>query len=217
MSEQDAARYQYLKQYIEHGDIRVDGGYLTRKNIEEWDGIIDSHLERLSAKGKFSKGQHVYVCELNPEQPLWLKKSDSREAMVLDSWQDKSSQNIVYKVQYTHNNAQFETKERYVLELNAFDGVYKPEWVESSRNSISGITIKANAIIEPSKLVEQLINMVQLEKSEHFSGEKKVTFMLSEKYWGFSIKLNKKLRYEMKRTISKAKLLEKLTFLANEK
>ncbi len=211
MNEQDAKRYQYLKQWLEHGEFFINGGCLNTLNIKEWDTIIDDHLERLETNGKFKKGQNVYVCTLNPEQALWIKQSASLKGEILDSWLDKRSQDIIYKIKYEHNNAIFEANEKHLLHLNSFDGVESPVWVDYSREVVGNIKINAKALIEPNELLYKLTNILKLEKSTSH-GEVQVSFQHYTPFIDLKIFLNKKTTFFLNGSrISKIQLLEKLS------
>jgi hypothetical protein len=194
MSVQDAKRYQYLKKHIESGDVRVNGGYLTRQNIGEWDDIIDDHLKRLEVKSEFKKGQLVNVCTLNPKQPIWLKKYHSYLGEVLESWKDKSTDRIIYKIKYSHNGAIGEYKDYEVLAENVFDEYEQPSWIKSASVVMSKIRLVVNSTICVEKLLNEIKEIARTEKIDNW-GCVEVEVHCPEPYVTFLVSLNKKITY----------------------
>lgn len=194
MTDLDAKRYQYLKDMIKGGYIEIDGGVLTAQNTNQWDELIDDHLNRLAVDTEYKKGQVVYVCSLNKEQPLWLKQSSALIGEVLDSWLGKQSNLPVYKVKLTHNNAIDEYKDHCLLPESVFNNVAYPEWVNKASSVMSKIRLEINPLISANRLVSEIVELVRTEKQDRY-GDVEVEAYCSNPYINISVRLNKNITY----------------------
>lgn len=194
MTDLDAKRYQYLKKMIKGGYIEIDGGVLTAQNDNQWDELIDDHLKRLAVETEFKKGQIVYVCWLNNEQPLWLKQHGSLLGEVLDSWLGKHSKLPMYKVKFAHNNYIDEYKGNNLLSESAFEEVLKPEWLNGVSSAMSTIRLQINPLISANSLVSELVKIARTEKLNKF-GDVNVKVYCSSPNINISVRLNKNITY----------------------
>lgn len=179
---------------IKGGYIEIDGGVLTAQNRNQWDELIDDHLKRLAVETEFKKGQIVYVCWLNKEQPLWLKRHGALLGEVVDSWLGKHSKLPIYKVKLTHNNYIDEYKDDDLLPEIAFEKALKPEWVKNVSSSISTITLQINPLISANSLLSELVKIARTEKLDRF-GDVDVKAYCSSPNINISVRLNKNITY----------------------